>query len=158
MKNSKFQLKKTRIEAYTLIKDLKQIFSVWGILGDKLGSQAVYDRLMDVWQVILGVAGLVAGFSYVVLSAGIEFTHEGTISKNARKTIYGIFSVTALIASLCAALVAVILYNVLKIAGPDYAIWFVKTYGPVILLPTQLLIYCFINCNACCSLHEFECR
>ena len=112
---------------------------LWGEIGELEGSRDVYERLISVWDTVLALGGLIAGFSYVVLSSDLPFDKEGLIGSELRPYFYGVFSVMTFIISLGSALLTVILENTLKMAGPDCAGWFALKYEQLVGMPEALV-------------------
>ena len=112
---------------------------LWGEIGEFEGSQEIFDRLQNVWDTVLALGGLIAGFSYIVLSANVTFPKEGLIGSEWRPYFYGFFSVLTFVLSLGSALLTVILQNTLKMAGADTAKWFALQFEWLVGMPEALV-------------------
>eukprot|EP01084_Bolivina_argentea_P062255 113831_1 len=94
------------------------------------------------------IAGLIAGFSYVVTNQPIVFTIEqGWISTNTRLNLYGFLVTCSLLLSFGATLLATILYGMVNQIGNNkkLTLWFCHTFRSIFGIPTKLLILSVIT-------------
>lgn len=112
---------------------------LWGEIGEFEGPQEIFNRLQNVWDTVLALGGLIAGFSYIVLSSNVDFPRNGFFGREYRPFLYGFFSVLTFVFSLGSALLTVILQNTLKMSGPDTARWFAVNFENLVGMPEALV-------------------
>mmetsp|Transcript_21076 Transcript_21076/g.33676 ORF Transcript_21076/g.33676 Transcript_21076/m.33676 type:complete len:217 (-) Transcript_21076:110-760(-) len=112
----------------------------WSLKDD----QYVYDRLSSQFGIISALSGVIAGFTYIVSNAGIEFTEGEFIPDNIRKEIFGSLVAIAFCLSLTSALLSASTGIFLNINGPDDAHWFFQTFNTKLDYSWQLMNFSLI--------------
>eukprot|EP01083_Nonionella_stella_P150707 480525_1 len=116
---------KVEDNTFTDIADAKGIkkawkpFTIWPLIGKKLGAQVLYGRLKDYYSMIASISGLISGFVFVVTTTPVTWKYEGYIPKDIRSDLFGAFLLLGLVTALLATLFATALYGLVNMIGPD---------------------------------------
>ena len=111
------------------------------IKNPNIANKEVYERLKDFWGLIASLSGLIAGFSYVIVSGGTPNFDEGksSLSLETRTRLYGYFLGTTFVGSLGGTLLASGLYAFVIWAGASDVDWYVNTFDALFYVPSALL-------------------
>ena len=109
---------------------------------DDVSAEELFERITKEYEKIMALAGLFAGFSYVVLIGEIPdgiFEDDSVMDTETREYIYNLFSVLTFISALTATLLTSQITALLYITGNRHVFWFVKEYSHMLQLPCILI-------------------
>lgn len=133
----------------------KSKYGIWTLMIEKEKDiDTVQQKLKDYWAMIASIAGLVAGFSYVVTNTdNITYKSQGTLDIELRYNIYGFFITLTLVLSLSSTLIATILYgSINQIGDKDLLLWFCQEFEIYFAIPSYLLLSSIVTTLCGCSI------
>lgn len=124
------------------VKDtLTYLLDDWVRLSFILPGEELMERCRVFWELISTISGLTTGFTYLVTNQPPSFTVdiiEGT--SLSRKEIYGALLVFSFLLCLSSTLLAATFVGMINLAGKEFTIQFVRTFGYLANVPLMLLV------------------
>ena len=130
-------------------------YGIWTLMIEKENDiKSVQQKLKDYWGMIASIAGLIAGFSYVVTNTDITYKSQGTLDIETRYNVYGFFITLTLVLSLASTLIATILYGSINQIGAskDLLLWFCQEFEIYFSIPSYLLLLSILTTLCGCSI------
>ena len=120
----------------------KVLPSVWALIGEKLGSHVLCEKIKSYYTVLAEISGLISGFTFVVTSSNIEWKYDGYFGDELRTNLFGICLLIALVLGIWCTLLSVIIYGNFNAIGSsqNVVMGFVTNYQAFIHMPVGLLV------------------
>ena len=106
----------------------------WTLLAESetVKSADLHERLSQYWTLMATIAGLLAGFSYVIANTSIQFVNDHAAW---RRDVFGGLIIMTFLTALTGTLMSALLFGYLNVIGKENAKWFVLEWWLLVDVP-----------------------